>query len=282
MSDQVLIRVPATTANLGPGFDVMGVALNVYNWVSLERGTRGVADAFVEEAADRFFQTARIKPFRFRWKVRGDVPRSRGMGSSVTVRLGLLAGLNQLCGQPLSRESLFETCTALEGHPDNAAPATFGGFVAGGSQGQRARFSVAPTLRFVLLIPEFEMPTEEARKVVPRQYSRADAIHNIAHASLITAAFASRRYSLLRGAFSDRLHQPYREKLIPFLTPCIIAGVQAGALGGWLSGSGSTIACVTLKNPERVAAAMHKAIGEIPARTVIARADNGGVRIEPA
>lgn len=282
MPASVTIRVPATSANLGPGFDVMGVALNVYNWVTVERGKRGKPDAFVEEAADHFFQVSQSKPFGFKWSVRGDVPRSRGMGSSVTVRLGLLAALNQLSGNPLSREAVFAACSRLEGHPDNAAPAAFGGFVACGPSGQRARFSVSSALKFVLLIPEFEMPTKEARAVLPARLSRADAVSNIAYSSLIAAAFASKRYSLLRGAFVDRLHQPYREKLLPFLTPCVTAGVNAGALGGWLSGSGSTLCCVTLKNPEKVALAMQRAAGNISSKTVVAKADNTGVRMENA
>lgn len=280
MPDSIIIRVPATTANLGPGFDVMGVALKVYNSITLQRGKRGINDEFVEEAANHFFQASGRKPFRFSWNVAGDVPRSRGMGSSVTVRLGLLAGLNELTGRPLSREAIFAACAALEGHPDNAAPAAFGGFVACGPHGQRARFSVGTKLQFVLFIPEFEMPTKEARAVLPAKISRADAVSNIAHASLIAAAFASGNYSLLRNAFTDRLHQPYREKLIPFLTPCVEAGVRAGALGGWLSGSGSTLCCVTLNHAEKVAQAMQVAAEGIRGKTIITRADNAGVRVE--
>lgn len=274
----VTTRVPATTANLGPGYDCLGIALQIYNEVTVSRTTEPAAGegGMAAVAAQLFFETSGTAPFSFDWKIRGDVPQSRGMGSSVTVRLGLLSGLNQLAGSPLSREQLFELCAKLEGHPDNAAPAAFGGFlVCGGSR--LARFEVAPELEFVLLIPDFEVSTPEARKVLPQQIERMDGVRSCANACRITAAFASRDYELLRGAFWDGLHQPYRQPLIPFLSAVIQAGEEAGAIGGFLSGSGSTICCVTTQNSEAVAAAMLKASGNPGARTVITKADNSGM-----
>jgi homoserine kinase len=221
-----------------------------------------------------FFKSASMQPFAFDWKIEGAVPQSRGMGSSVTVRLGLLSGLNALANSPLSRHQIFEVCAALEGHPDNAAPAAFGGFtVAGGPE--LARFEVSPALSFVLLIPNFEISTPEARKVLPQTLDRLSAVASCANACRITAAFASQNYHLLKGAFSDGLHQPFRESLIPFLPDVIQAGENAGALGGFLSGSGSTICCVTLQDPEKVARAMQTAAHE-EAYTVITTADNEG------
>jgi homoserine kinase len=200
------------------------------------------------------------------------------MGSSVTVRLGLLAGLNALAGSPLDRSQLFALCARLEGHPDNAAPAAFGGFTVAGSD-TPARFPVSADLRFVLLIPDFEISTPEARKVLPPQLDRLSAVASCANACRITAAFASQNYSLLRGAFADGLHQPFRQSLIPFLPAVIAAGEQAGALGGFLSGSGSTICCVTLENAEAVALAMRSAAGSTGCRTVMTQADNEGLRV---
>ena len=158
--------------------------------------------------------------------------------------------LNELAGRPLAADALFRICAELEGHPDNAAPAAFGGFtVAGGAE--IARFEVAPELRFVLLIPDFEISTPAARKVLPAQLDRLAAARSCANACRITAAFATKNYGLLRGAFVDQLHQPFREKeLIPFLSKVIAAGEGAGALGGFLSGSGSTICCVTEEKDE--------------------------------
>jgi homoserine kinase len=203
------------------------------------------------------------------------------MGSSVTVRLGLLHGLNELAGQPLDGRALFAICAELEGHPDNAAPAAFGGFtVAGGAE--VARFPVAPELQFVLLIPDFEVSTPAARKVLPAELDRLKAAESCANACRITAAFAAQKYALLRGAFVDHLHQPYREReLIPFLGSVIAAGEQAGALGGFLSGSGSTICCVTEQNTGEIGRAMLGASGNEGARVVVTGADNEGVLILP-
>jgi homoserine kinase len=273
----VTFRVPATTANLGPGYDALGVALRIYNRITVRRADDAPRlDAMPAAAAERFFARAGGEPFSFGWEIAGDVPRSRGMGSSVTVRLGLLAGLNALAGAPLDRAALFEICASLEGHPDNAAPAAFGGFtVAGGNE--VARFPVAPELQFVLLIPDFEIATPDARRVLPGNIDRIGAARSCAHACRITAAFASQNYALLRGAFEDHLHQPYREKaLIPFLTDVVRAGETAGALGGFLSGSGSTICCVTLQSPDAVASAM-LAPAPVGARVLVAQADNEGI-----
>ena len=273
--DTVTFRVPATTANLGPGYDALGVALRVFNQVTVRREANATIDAMPAAAAARFFERAKVAPFPFTWKISGDVPRSRGMGSSVTVRLGLLAGLNELSGAPLDHNALFEICAQLEGHPDNAAPAAFGGFtVAGGKE--VARFEVGPELHFVLLIPDFEIATPAARRALPDTIDRVGAARSCANACRITAAFASGNYELLEGAFEDHLHQPYREKaLIPFLTKVITDGGKAGALGGFLSGSGSTICCVTLEDPDTVMRAM-LAAAPPGARGIVTQADNVG------
>jgi len=278
MLNSTTTQIPATTANLGPGYDCLGVALRVYNSVTVRRGEPGTEaepGAMATAAAELFFRTAGIDPFTFTWTITGDVPQARGLGSSVTVRLGLLSGLNQLAGVPLSRKQLFALCAELEGHPDNAAPGTFGGFtVAGGPQ--LARFEVAPELYFVLLIPDFEISTPDARRVLPAQLDRLSAVASCSNACRITAAFATRNYELLRGAFADGLHQPFREPLIPFLGAVIAAGESAGALGGFLSGSGSTICCPTLRGTRQVAAAMLAAVPGGGAQTIITQADNAG------
>ena len=274
--DTVTFRVPASTSNLGPGYDALGVALRVFNHVTVRRENAAPPpDAMPAEAAAQFFQRAEVGPFPFAWQVEGEVPRSRGMGSSVTVRLGLLAGLNELAGAPLDRTDLFQICAHLEGHPDNAAPAAFGGFtVAGGKE--VARFEVGPELHFVLLIPDFEIATPDARRVLPASIDRLGAARSCANACRITAAFASQNYGMLEGAFEDHLHQPYREKaLIPFLTKVIAAGERAGALGGFLSGSGSTICCVTLDDPDAVVRAMLE-VAPAGARGIVTQADNVG------
>ncbi len=277
MPDLATHRVPATTANLGPGYDCLGVALQIYNSVTVRRSEKAEPSASMAgRAAQLFFETSGVEPFAFSWEIRGDVPQSRGMGSSVTVRLGLLHGLNALADAPLLPAQLFELCAALERHPDNAAPAAFGGFtVAGGPR--LARFEVAPELKFVLLIPDFEISTPEARKVLPPQIDRLSAVMSSSNACRVTAAFAAKDYELLRGSFDDGLHQPFRKPLIPFLPAVIAAGEAAGALGGFLSGSGSTICCLTLRDAEAVGRAMLAAAPAGGARFIVTEADNRGV-----
>ena len=275
--NSVTIRVPATTANLGPGFDCLGVALQIANRVTVRRAAAGSHPRIADDAARLFFETAALAPFDFAWTIEGDVPRSRGMGSSVTVRLGLLHGLNALSGNTLSATRLYELCASLEGHPDNAAPAAFGGFTVARSDAETLRCDVDPALQFILLIPDFEVSTPEARKALPDSIPRQGAVTSVANACRITAAFFQKRYELLRGCFADGLHQPFREPLVPFLSKAIAAGERAGALGGFLSGSGSTICCVTLGDADSVASAM---LDTAPpgSHIVITTADNEGTR----
>jgi homoserine kinase len=277
----VRVRVPATTANVGPGFDCLGIALQISNVVTVRNEPGGPADGFVTEAAGAFFRRAGRAEFPFSWKVTGQVPRSRGLGSSVTVRLGLLHGLNVLAGGPLTAQVLYELCAELEGHPDNAAPAAFGGFTIARPGTGLQRYRVGRTLQFGLVIPDFEVATPEARRALPATIPFADAALSTANACAVAGAFASRDYAKLAGCFQDRLHQPYREKLVPFLSRVLAAGEAAGAIGGWLSGSGSTIACAVLGDAAPVAEAMRAASGNPGARVLTTRADNHGVRILP-
>jgi homoserine kinase len=294
---QVTVSVPASTSNLGPGYDCLGVALRLHNRITVIRGKmRGSSHSrIVSDAAERFFKRTRRRAFSFSCSIVERVPRRRGLGSSATVRFGILLALNRLSGNPLDRLSLFGLCAELEGHPDNAAPAAFGGFTITRSDGFPAvmlrrppkpsllgstvqRFDVSPRLHFVLLVPELEIQTARARRILPSKISRVAAVQNSANACAIAAAFASRDYEKMRGSFSDHLHQPFRTKLIPFLPDVIAAAENAGALGGFLSGSGSTIAAVTLHAPKEVAAAMVRTAGAA-AGTIITHADNRGAQI---
>jgi homoserine kinase len=275
---QITVRVPATTSNLGPGFDCLGVALQIHNFVTVARTSRLQAGAMARQAARKFFRAADCEPFAFSCVIEGQVPRARGLGSSVTVRLGVLHALNALIGRPLTRAQICRLCAELEGHPDNAAPAEFGGFVVA-RHNRHQKFPIDPRLRFVLLIPAFEIKTAEAREVLPNEINRLHAVESCGNACLITAALASGNYQNLRGALSDHLHQPFRAKFVPFLDRVIAAAENAGALGGFLSGSGSTIACLTLRSPEEVAKVMLQASGLPDAETRVMTADNDGVRI---
>jgi len=274
----VTIRVPASTSNLGPGFDCLGVALRIYNSITTRRAKdRQRQEEIVAEAADLFFKRTKRQRFAFACSANEKIPRCRGLGSSATIRLGVLHGLNQLSGRPLDRLSIFELCAELEGHPDNAAPASFGGFtVARGENVQR--FEVASRLKFVLLIPDFEIRTTAARKILPAKISRTAAVRSAGNACAITAAFALRNYENLRGAFVDHFHQPFRTNLIPFLPRVIAAAEKAGALGAFLSGSGSTICAVTLRNPKELATAMRRA-AKTRSQITTATADNHGAAL---
>jgi homoserine kinase len=283
--DTVTIEVPATSANLGPGYDCLGLALNLHNRITVSRLSGNprteTAHRMVEQIAALFFQQPEVKigPFPFSWKIAGDVPSSRGLGSSVTVRLGVLMGLNELSGKPLSPARLYQLCSEAEGHPDNVGPAIFGGFVLASSNTAWTKFEVDESLKAVLLIPDYEVETAQARAALPRSVPHADAARNAAHASALVAAFATRQYDRISDALEDTLHQPYRKHLVPGLFEIIGAGVKAGALGGYLSGSGSTIACLTTSgDPEPIGAAMLAALGKTghQGRAVITRVDNRG------
>jgi homoserine kinase len=202
------------------------------------------------------------------------------LGASATVRVGLLAGLDALAGTRLPRRQLLQMATRLEGHPDNASPAIFGGFTVSGAVDGEVRclsFPVSSKLKCVTLIPHFGISTEEARQLLPVSYSKADTAHALNRSALISAAMAGGHYKELRGVFDDRVHQPYRAKLIPPLAKVVRAGERAGALGGFLSGSGSGILCLTLENAEAVARAMQRILPDSVMK--ILTADNRGFQI---
>ena len=238
---QITVRVPASTSNLGPGFDCLGVALRIYNTVTMRRRAlcEHVHPRIVSEAADLFFKQTHRRAFSFSCSTAEQIPRSRGLGSSATIRLAILVALNRLSGSPLDRLAIFRLCAELEGHPDNAAPATFGGFtvVHGRDPALRRpvgaarrpyrrddyaavqRFTVSPRLYFVLFVPDLEVQTSRARNVLPLRISHAAAVENCGKACALTAAFVSYDYQKLHNAFADHLHQPFRAKLIPFRPP---------------------------------------------------------------
>lgn len=266
----VTLRIPGTTSNLGSGFDTLGLALQIYNRITLKRITsqnieltspvspdaREGAEAMLRATAQHFFNWTKLPPVGFQIHIEGDVPVARGLGSSTTVQLGCLAGLNEITGAELDRETLFQRVYELEGHPDNVAPAVFGGFTVAGATENGTRvftFPVPQDLHFIAVIPDFEVRTGEARNRLPQSYSRADLIHSLNRAALVTAAFASGEYQKLLGLFDDRVHQPYRAPLNPHLDTVLTTATQAGALGGWLSGSGSTVLCLAIHNADAVA-----------------------------
>ena len=195
-----------------------------------------------------------------------NIPFSRGLGSSSTAVIGGLLGGNALLGNPLDKEEILALALEIEGHPDNVAPALFGGFQIAVREpnGTITRVSVpAPEgLKAVVCIPELILPTELARAALPESWSRAETVANLGRVAVLMTALLSRRWELLRVGMDDRLHQPYREKLIPGFRAALNAALEAGAYGAALSGSGSAILAFTEGHEERIGEAMAAAIRE--------------------
>jgi homoserine kinase len=292
--NSVEVTVPASTSNLGSGFDTLGIAFKLYNKVRVtQRKTKGVnlispiaqsewpkVTVIVYEAFKLFLARTRKAGFGIDVAITGNVPSERGLGASATVRLGVVAALNELTRARLPREALLDIVAELEGHPDNAAPAALGGFTVAGKVGRTTRclrFEVNPKAAFVTLVPRQGISTDSARELVPHSFTKNDTVHSLNRSALITAAFASGDLEQLHGLFDDRVHQPHREQLLPQLPRVIAAGEKAGAIGGWLSGAGSGIVCLTLSKPEAVGRAMQKALPD--SEILILRADNEGFRV---
>ncbi len=297
----ITVRVPATSANVGPGFDSLGIALRLYNEVDVQFSTgrdirlippEGATPTsgsirMANEAALCFFERLGEARRGAVVRIRGEVPIARGLGSSVTARLGIVAGLNALCGNPLNRQGLLDLITELEGHPDNAAPAILGGFVVSAKVGDEvtAYSTKLPTgLKFVAAIPDFEVQTKKARALLPKTLRFSDAVHNVNRVAMLVGAFMKKDYPSIGRYLEDRLHQPYRAVLIPQLFECLNAAVLSGAIGGWLSGSGSTIMAITSGDPLKVGAAMKQVFTRqrIRAQVHVLTADNRGVTVAPA
>jgi homoserine kinase len=283
---------------LGAGFDTLGLALNLYNTVHLSRTSEpGVHAAtpdaiagvdMAAEAASWFFPRAEVEDFGFSFRVTGDVPMSRGLGSSVTLRAGIVAGLNTLSGAGLSRDDLAELVTKLEGHPDNATPAVLGGFCVGRMDPQKGvltgvvRKRIGREVLFVVASPSQELETKKARGILPKELPYFDAVRSVNSAAYVTAAFLTGEFDRLEHAVADFMHEPYRLPLIPGARLAIESGIESGALTGWLSGSGSSVLCVSRPaQAARVGRAMAKAFADAGVRSRVFKlyADNEGLRI---
>lgn len=288
---RVQVRVPASTSNLGPGFDCLGLALNLYNTTTLTSVENAKAPAgMIGETGAAFFQQVKAKPFGFEARIDGDIPISRGLGSSVTVRLGVLMGLAELVKESVTvtQEQLLKLLIDLEGHPDNAVPSFLGGFAVCSRTTDNpadgfgyTRMAVKPELSFVTLVPELRLSTETARKLLPKEVPFRHAVENAQRTARIAAAFATGDYASLRGLFVDHLHQPFRQTLIPGFADILKAAQEAGALGSFLSGAGSCLMAVTLENVEAISAAMLEAAKkhDLPAKVIVLKADNEGAKV---
>ncbi len=255
---KVTVRVPATTANLGPGFDAFGCALNLYTDVTFEETPQGLEITGCDEAytgPDNLAYTAYCAVLAsLSEEIRGvkihidaHIPIGRGLGSSAALLVAGAIGANVLRGSKLSTQGLLNITNAMEGHPDNLAPAFFGGLTASmvdNGLPVTVGFPLHPDWEFLALIPDFELSTNYARSVLPAQLPRADAVYNIAHGALVLKALELGDEKLLRTAMQDRLHQPYRKSLIADYE-AIESLVRTTGAAFCISGAGPTLLCIT-------------------------------------
>lgn len=260
------IKIPATSANMGAGFDCLGIALDIWNTVSVEAGARGFeisgygaddlprdSSNMVLASVERAFAEAGERVPELRVRCHNDIPTARGLGSSSAALVGGLMAGNALSGGRLSRDDLFRIAAEVEGHPDNVAPALYGGMRiaaldgGGGADAISAPVPVPPELSAVLYIPNVPMPTDEARGLLGAEVPRADAVFNIARAALLVRAMATGDLRHLRTATQDRLHQPARQTIFFPMKNIIRAALGAGALGAFLSGAGSTVLALAVE-----------------------------------
>jgi len=262
---RVAVEVPGSAANLGAGYDCLGVALAITNKVEVEvRGwSRGEIELTIDgegqgeitedrdnrfvagiESAMRAARGALPDGVGWRIEMHNSVPLARGLGSSAAATVGGLLAGNALLGDPLSTADLLRLATEIEGHPDNAAAALLGGFVVSAvtADGVEAiRFDAPRDLRAVLFIPDLRLPTGEMRDVLPESVPRADAVANLAAVAIGVAGLAKGRFDLLGRLMVDKLHEPYRAEIYPQLPRLVEAAREAGAIGACLSGAGSTV-----------------------------------------
>ncbi|KST62155.1 homoserine kinase [Mastigocoleus testarum] len=273
------IIVPATSANVGPGFDCLGTALTLYNefkFIPLEESRVFInvtgpeaekvstdENNLLYQAFMEFYRYLKQKPPSVKIEIKLGIPLARGLGSSATAILGGLLGANILAGKPLSRKQLMELAIAIEGHPDNVVPALLGGCQLTATNDMRKEVCDIPWHQEVIpviAIPDFELSTSEARKVLPTQVGHQDAIFNTAHLGLLLRGLETGNHDWLEAALQDKLHQPFRKSLIKGYDNVYSAAVSAGAYGMVISGAGPTLLALTdTLHSEGVEIAMAKA-----------------------
>jgi homoserine kinase len=276
---QFTVQVPATTANLGPGFDCLGAALTLYNYVTFDRTDTTETQITVKgkeaekvstgkenllyQSFLKLYEHLRQTPPQVAIEINLGVPLARGLGSSATAIVGGLVGANQLAGNPLSKEEVMRLAIAIEGHPDNVVPALIGNCQLSVTYGEAWQICPIPwnsEIIPVLAIPNFELSTEEARSVLPSEISRGDAIFNMAHLGLLLRGLETAQGDWLKAALDDKIHQPYRQALIKGYQVVREAALSAGAYGMVISGAGPTLLGLAHRQQaEKVASAMEKA-----------------------
>ena len=260
---QVTVRVPATAANLGPGFDCLGMALGLWNVVRLEVGKPGVSvvgegsdtlsredDNLILRAMHTLFYHVGVVPPTFGLHCKNTIPLARGLGSSAAAVVGGLVAANYLCGQPLEKDVLLQMAVSLEGHPDNVTPAMLGGLqIVAQDDGHlvTSRVRLPRQLSAVVFIPDVPMPSQEARAILPHELNWEQTIYNLGRVALLVNSLAMGKLDHLKVATQDALHQPTRQRVFQSMDRIIQAALAAGANGAFLSGAGSSVVALTLE-----------------------------------
>ena len=259
----IKIQIPATSANLGAGFDALGLALNFYNYVEMEESDvvdiQSLDDIKVPQdesnliyiSAKDLFNVCGKKISGLKIRQTNNIPMARGMGSSSACIVAGLVGANKLLGDPLSADDLVDLAAQIEGHPDNTAPALLGGIVTAVFDGQKVHWvkqEVFTKLKFVTIIPDFELKTEKARACLPKEVSHKDAVYNLSRAALFSASLLTGKFENLRTGVHDKLHQPYRMALIPNARDVFDIAYNHGAYAAYISGAGPTIIAIVDEN----------------------------------
>jgi homoserine kinase len=296
----ISVRVPATSANLGPGYDAVGLALTLATRIGLDRASRpsvevrGTGAELIPRGPEHpAYRAARFvaelvgeSDTHFRLVQENDIPPTRGLGGSAAALVGGAIAANDLFGGQIAAPDLLNIVCELDGHPDNAAPALLGGLVIGTlTSGSISAVRLEPKgLKAVVAIPDFAVSTTAARRALPDSVPHRDAAFNVGRSGLLLGALATGEYGLLRVAMQDRLHQPYRSHLIPGLEDVIEAALAHGAYGACLSGSGPTVlAFAPEASAASVAPAMKAAFEErgVTATSWALDIDLAGARVEP-
>ncbi len=282
IGQKVLVDVPSTTANLGPGFDCLGAALDLNNHFAMRRiegngerfeliieGTegshlRGGPENLVYRAAQRVWKTANQEPFGLEARVNLAVPPARGLGSSATAIVAGLVGANALIGNPLTKEKLLELAIDIEGHPDNVVPSLLGGLcLTAKAISQRwrvVRCEWVNSIKVVVAIPSIRLSTSEARRAMPKTIPIEDAVINLGAINLLLQGLRTGNGDLITDGMHDRLHEPYRWRLIKGGLSVRQAAIEAGAWGCVISGAGpSLLALCPDSSGPRVSRAMVRA-----------------------
>lgn len=253
------IKIPATSANLGAGFDALGLALSYYNYVDIEESDRVDISStdgieiptdernLVYQSAKDLYQVCGKKLDGLKLIQTNNIPMARGLGSSSACIVAGLVGANTLLGKPLGDDDIVDLAAQIEGHPDNTAPALLGGIVTAVFDGRRVHWvkqEVFTKLKFIAVIPDFELKTEKARACLPTEVSHKDAVYNLSRAALFSASLLTGKYENLKTAVDDRLHQPYRLPLITNASEVFDFAYSHGAYAAYISGAGPTIMAV--------------------------------------